>query len=78
MYILVDFLKQYSVIQILYPCISMPPVPWITSPVKYEPIGDARNRYAPATSMGIPGLCSGAASVPSPSIASVGLPLVAG
>lgn len=61
-----------------YPCISIPPVPWMTSPVKYEPIGEARKTYATATSMGIPGLCKGASATPRESMASGGLPFVAG
>lgn len=62
----------------LYPCISRPPVPWMTSPVKYEPIGEARKTYATATSIGMPGLINGASDTPRESIASAGLPFVAG
>ena len=29
-------------IALIYPCISIPPVPWMTSPVKYDPRGLAR------------------------------------
>ena len=61
-----------------HPCISIPPVPWMTSPVKYEPIGEARKTYATATSMGMPGLCKGASATPRESMASGGLPFVAG
>lgn len=50
----------------------------MTSPVKYEPIGEAKKTYATATSIGMPGRCSGAFATPRESIASGGLPFVAG
>jgi hypothetical protein len=50
----------------------------MTSPVKYVPRGEAKKTYAPATSIGIPGLCSGAVSTPRAFMASGGFPFVAG
>jgi hypothetical protein len=50
----------------------------MTSPVQYDPSGEARCTYAVATSTGIPGLFNGQAPTPKESIASAGLLFVAG
>jgi hypothetical protein len=68
----------FPLLSYLYPCISIPPDACTVSPVQYPPSGDASSTKHVAISTGIPGLFNGHAPTPSESIASAGIPFVAG